>query len=162
LIAAPTAALTPDYSISGSFTSARAAQQTNVFSGVSNALRLLDRAGDGPMGPLLKGMVKDDDETLCYNARQTEDFSVDFTNAFRLAQIPADMHLKTASIRYDTHWSQDGNIVSVHREFESKVSQPVCSGALRAEAVAALAKIRDDYSVQTRLVAASGKNEDQP
>jgi transglutaminase-like putative cysteine protease len=161
LIAAPTSALTPDYSISGNFTSARAAQQTNVFSGVSNALRLLDRAGDGPMGPLLKGPVKDEDDTLCYNARQTEDFSIDFGNAYHLAQIPADMHLKTTSIRYDTHWSQDGTIVSVHREFESKVSQPVCSGAVRAEAVAALAKIRDDYSVQTRLVAASGKTEDQ-
>ncbi len=114
------------------------------------------------MGPLLKGTIKDEDETLCYNAKQTEDFSIDFTGGYRLAQIPADMHLKTASIRYDTHWSQDGNIVSVHREFESHVSQPICSGPLRAEAVAALAKIRDDYSVQTRLVAATGKSEDQP
>ena len=70
------------------------------------------------------------------------------------------MHLKTSSIRYDTHWSKDGNIVSVHREFESHVSKPICSGALRAEAVAAMAKIRDDYSVQTRLVAATDKKED--
>ena len=162
LIAAPTSSLTPDYSISGSFTSARAAQQTNIFSGVSNALRLVERAGDGPMGPLLKGTIKDEDETLCYNARQTEDFSIDFTGAYRLAQIPADMHLKTASIRYDTHWSQDGNIVTVHREFESHVGQPICSGPLRAEAVAALTKIREDYLVQTRLVAATGKSEDQP
>ncbi len=36
--------------MTGSVVSACAAQQTNVFSGVSNALRLLDRSGDGPMG----------------------------------------------------------------------------------------------------------------
>ena len=162
LTAPPTSALTPDYAMTGSVVSARAAQQTNVFSGVSNALRLLDRSGDGPMGPLTNRTVKDDDDTLCYSARQTEDFSIDFSNAFHLAQIPADMHLKTTSIRYDTHWSQDGNVISVHREFESKVSQPVCSGALRTEAVSALAKIRDDYAVQTRLLAASVKSEDQP
>ena len=159
LIASPTDALTPDYSISGSVTTAPAALQTNIFSGMSNALRIVDRAGDGPMGPLLNGAVKDSDDTLCYSARQIEDYAIDFTDAFRLDQLPSDMHLKTASIRYDTHWSKDGNIVTVHREFESRVSQPICTGALRAEAVSALAKIRDDYSVPTRLQAVAGKSE---
>ena len=147
LTATPTDTLTPDYSVSGSVTTAKVAANTNMFSGISNALRVLDRSGDGPMGPLTNRTLKDGDETLCYSARQIEDFSVDFTSAFRLETLPADMHLKTASIRYDTHWSRDGNIVTVHREFESTVSQPICSGALRAEAVSALAKIRDDFSI---------------
>lgn len=157
LDAAPTDDLTPDYAISGSVTTAAAALGTNIFSGVSNALRLVDRAGDGPMGPLINRGVKDDDDTLCYSARQTEDFAIDFTDAFKLDALPADMHLKTAAIRYDTHWSKDGNVVRVHREFESNVGQPVCSGPLRAEAVAALARIRADFSVQTRLLAADRK-----
>lgn len=157
LDAKPTDDLTPDYAISGSVTTANAAFGTNIFSGVSNALRLVDRAGDGPMGPLTNRGIRDDDDTLCYSARQTEDFAIDFTDAFKLDALPADMHLKTASIRYDTHWSKDGNVVRVHREFESNVGQPVCSGPLRAEAVAALAKIRADFSVQTRLMAADKK-----
>ncbi|MBN9553414.1 MAG: DUF3857 domain-containing protein [Alphaproteobacteria bacterium] len=157
LDAKPTDDLTPEYAISGSVTTANAALGTNIFSGVSNALRLVDRAGDGPMGPLTNRGIRDDDDTLCYSARQTEDFAIDFTDAFKLDALPADMHLKTASIRYDTHWSKDGNVVRVHREFESNVGQPVCSGPLRAEAVAALAKIRADFSVQTRLTAADKK-----
>jgi hypothetical protein len=157
LIPSPTDKLTSDYAISGSVTTASAAPGSNVFSGVSNALRMVDRAGDGPMGPLTSSTIKDGDDTLCYSARQTEDFAIDFTDAFKLDALPADMHLKTASIRYDTHWSKDGNVVSVHREFESTVDQPICSGPLRAEAVAALAKIRADFSVQTRLMAADKK-----
>ncbi len=155
----PIGALGPDYAISGSFISASAAPQSNLFSGISNGLRLLDRSGDGPMGPLTSQTVKNDDETLCFNAKQVEDFSVDFTNAFHIDKMPADVHLKTTSIRYDTHWSTDGNIVTVHREFESHVSQPVCSGSLRAEAVSALAKIRDDYSAQTRMLPAAAKSD---
>ena len=104
------------------------------------------------MGPLTGRTVKDEDETLCYSATQIEEFSIDFGDAFHLTQLPADMHLKTAAIRYDTNWFKDGNTVTVHRVFESKVGQPVCSGALRAEAVAALAKIRADFSVQTPMV----------
>ncbi len=159
LIAAPTDALTPDYSVSGSVVTAPAAANTNIFSGVSNALRLLDRSGDGPMGPLTGRTIKDDDETMCYSAKQTEDFAIDFGDAFHLAQLPADMHLKSASIRYDTHWSRDGNTITVHREFESKVGQPVCSGTLRAETVATLAKIRADYSVQTPMVPVDENND---
>jgi hypothetical protein len=158
ITAAPTDALTPDYAISGGVITAPAVGNTNVFAGVSNALRLLDRSGDGPMGPLVNRAVKDSDETICYSARQIEDFSIDFSDALHLTQLPADMHLKTAAIRYDTKWSKDGNIVMVHREFESKVGEPVCSGPLRAEAVSALAKIREDFSVQTQMVPVAEKN----
>jgi len=138
------------YTITGSFHTGRFRSDANIFA-LANGLRLLDISGDGPMGPLNNTSLTDSDETPCYSARQIEDVSVELLNGEHLEQVPADMHVKTANLSYDTHWSVAGSNVSVHREFSSTIDQPICSGQIRKDTAAALARIRVDRRTSTIL-----------
>jgi Domain of Unknown Function with PDB structure (DUF3857)/Transglutaminase-like superfamily len=153
LIASPSGGLNAEYSISGNFLTGRLNPQGNMMP-VANGLRLMNQPGDGPMGPLNNKQLKDSDETPCLSAKQVEDVTVDFTSPYHLEQVPRDAHVKTANLTYDSHWSVSGNTVNVHREFDSHVSQAICTGALRNETAAALAQIRDDYDTPTRVLPA--------
>jgi hypothetical protein len=146
----PTGGSASGYSISGNFSAGRLVPQANILA-LANGLRLLAESGSGPMGPLNNTNLTDTDETPCYSAHQSEDISVDFSDGNHLAQAPTDVHVKTANLSYDTHWSVDGNMVSLHREFVTTIDRPICSGQIRKETAAALAKIRDDYATPTRL-----------
>ncbi len=147
------AEVTPtSFTLKGSFHSAEPGPGGNIFE-LATGLLLFGRSGDGPMGPLDNTRLGDSDPTPCFSARQSEDIVVDLADGAHLAQLPADLHLKSDHITYDSHWSVDGNSVSVHRAFVSSIDQPICSGAARREAAAALEKIRADYAAPTRLAA---------
>lgn len=154
LMASPTGGLNPEYSISGNFVTNRMGPQGNVFL-VANGLRLLSSPGDGPMGPANNKQLKSDDETPCYSAKQVEDVSVDFVSPYHLEQIPHDVHVATANLVYDSHWSVIGNTVNLHRQFDSHVDSATCTGAVRSETAAALTQIRDDYIAGSRVVPAA-------
>jgi hypothetical protein len=145
------------YSMSGSFHPGRPAPQGNIF-GLTNGLVILPRAGDFLAGPLNNKNLAVTDETPCYSGRQVEDISVDFVNGAHLAATPADLHIKTANASYDTHWSSSGNTVTLHREFNFNIDQPICSGKVRQDIAALLSQIRDDYAAPTHLAAASSAN----
>ena len=146
----PTSASTTGYSLSGTFHTGRMLTDGNVFA-LANGLRVLERTGDGPMGPLENARLTNSDETLCYSARQTEEITVDLSSGEHLARVPPDVHVKTASLSYNTHWSVEGDRVSVHRDFVSKIDHAVCSGQTRIETAAALEAIRADYAAATTL-----------
>ena len=140
------------YSMTGSFHLGRPGPQGNIFA-LTNGLVILPRAGDFLAGPLNNKGLAVTDETPCYNGRQVEDISVDFANGAHLAATPTDIHLKTANASYDTRWSSSGNNVTLHREFNINIDQPICSGKVRRDIAAVLPQIRDDYSAPTRLAA---------
>ncbi len=145
------------YSISGSFHPGRPNSQGNIFA-LTNGLAILPRAGDFLAGPLNNRNLTTTDETPCYSGHQVEDISVDFADGAHLAATPADMHIKSANASYDTHWSSSANSVTLHREFNTNIDQPVCSGKVREDIAALLSHIRDDYAAQPHLTAAGSAN----
>lgn len=145
----PLSTQTINYSLNGTFHNDGLGADGNVF-GVTDGLRVLGRAGDGPMGPLDSRLARAV-ETPCYSARQTEDIIVDLPTGERLERLPPDVHVKTANLSYDAHWSMDGNRVAVMRQFVSEIDRPLCTGGIRTDATMALEKIRADYAAPTRL-----------
>ena len=123
---------------------------------MESGLRVLPAAGDFLMGPIGNTKLKDSDPTPCYSGRQVEDLTLDFPANRNLARLPQDADVKTANLHYASHWSVNGQTLSVHREFTSNVDQPLCSGDIRKETMAALARIRDDYGSPVSFVVKSG------
>jgi transglutaminase-like putative cysteine protease len=144
--------------INGRFQAARPPVGGNVMN-LARGLMVLNRAGDGPLGPLGNTTITANDETPCYSGRQVEDIDFEFVNGDHVAAIPSDTHIHTGNIAYDTKWTVSGNTVSLHREFVSKVSEPTCSGKMRQDAADALAKIRADYAQQARIERTAAKAE---
>jgi len=138
------------FTIEGSFHAARPPIGGNMLS-LTWGLQIVNRAGDGLIGPLNNTTITEADETPCYSGRQVEDIDFTFTNGEHLAKVPSDVHIQTENIAYDTHWTSTDNRLMLHREFLAKVSDPICSGRLRREAADVLAKIRSDYAQQALI-----------
>jgi hypothetical protein len=136
--------------VNGSFHTAGRINGGNVVA-LTRGLQLLNRAGDGPLGPLNNTTITASDETPCYSGRQVEDIDFEFVNGDHVAAVPSDTHIHAGNITYDTAWTVSGNKVSLHREFVAKVSEPTCSGRLREDAADALTKIRADHVQQARI-----------
>src|SRR5581483_5978472 len=141
--------------INGNFQTGRFGPNGNVLN-VARGLMILNRAGDGPMGPLGNTTITASDETPCYSGHQVEDIDIQFASD-HVAGVPSDVHIKTDNIAYDTKWTVSGNTVSLHREFVSKVTEPTCSGKVREAAADALAKIRADYAQQIKIERTAAK-----
>ena len=147
---APNSTTAGTVAINGNFHTAGILVGGNI-NALPGGLQLLNRAGDGPIGPMGNTSITASDETPCYSARQVEDIDFEFTGDDHLASVPSDTHIHTGNIAYDTKWTASGKTVSLHREFVSKLSEPTCSGKLRQDAADALAKIRADYEQQARI-----------
>jgi tetratricopeptide (TPR) repeat protein len=92
------------------------------------------------------------DTTVCFSGHQTEDASLKLPSGKSLANLPADADIQTANLTFRTHWSANGQIVSVHREFVSHVETRLCKGQLRIETAAALKQIANDYDKTISLI----------
>ena len=114
-------------------------------------LQLLVRPGDYLLGPLRRAGLPASVPTPCFPGRQTEDLSLVLPEGRKPARLPPDRVIEDADFSYRSHWSLTGQTVVVHREFASRVAAPVCSGALRVRAAAALALIREDQRRQIFL-----------
>jgi transglutaminase-like putative cysteine protease len=156
LTPAPNGTAAGTVAINGNFHTAGMLAGGNV-NALPRGLMLLNRAGDGPLGPLGNTTITASDETPCYSARQVEDIDLEFAKGDHLAAVPSDTHIHTGNIAYDTKWTVSGNTVSLHREFVTKISEPTCTGKLREEAADALAKIRADYEQQARMERVAAK-----
>ena len=108
-------------------------------------LRVLGASGNGPMGSLFGSQLADDADYPCYSVTNREDISLTAPTGMRFAQVPDDVHVTTANIRFDVHWTLAGNTVTAHREFTSRIDQPLCTGAIRETNKAALKQISDSY-----------------
>jgi hypothetical protein len=77
--------------------------------------------------------------------------TLDVGSKYRVTQLPADRTIADDAFTYGSHWSQDGQTVTVRREFVSRVTQALCTGKLRTEAAEALREIRGDYAERVGL-----------
>jgi tetratricopeptide (TPR) repeat protein/transglutaminase-like putative cysteine protease len=114
-------------------------------------LRLFNPAGDGLMGSLYPDNVKDSEPTPCYSGRAMEDISVELPAGTRVISLPPDTRVETANLTFTAHWKFAGNVLSVHREFSSRVGEALCRGAVRKQTAAALKQILDSYDLQILL-----------
>jgi hypothetical protein len=107
-------------------------------------LRILPRAGDVLGEPMFVPDLSRTEPTFCYPGNDREDISLTLPPGRKLGALPPDFTIDTELVHYRSHWSLDGQRVSVSREFRSLVPGPVCQGKAREDMADALAKIRTD------------------
>lgn len=132
----------PQYSISSKYSTPRPL----LFNGMPAGLRLLPATGDILIGPIANTKITDSDPTPCYNAHSSEDLTLNLPGGARVMSLPSDATIKAAQFQYSSHWAQSGQTVTVHREMNTHLTDPLCSGDVRKEAAAAIAAIRKDYA----------------
>jgi tetratricopeptide (TPR) repeat protein/transglutaminase-like putative cysteine protease len=119
-------------------------------------LRILGVTGDGPMGSISSISSNDMSPTPCYSVHQSEDDSLEIPANTRFAAIPPDAQVSTDNVKFTAHWTVAGRVLSVHREFNSKIDQPLCTGAVRRQAARALLEIAISYLGQIRIIPDTG------
>ena len=147
LIAFSPLQLQPEYSVTGNFT---ASGFTEVAAGRSSfvlpgGLRVLGLTGDGLMGPLVPGELKDADPTPCFSAHAYEQVSLEAPPGMKFATVPKDVRVETPNLVFTAHWSLDNDTLTVTREFTSMIAEPLCTGEVRKQSAEALKKIADSY-----------------
>lgn len=109
-------------------------------------VRLLGQTGNGAMGPLDETeMSKATDTIVCFNSYQKEDLSLTAPPSYEFNGMK-DLRVETPNLVFTAHWSQNGQTLTVHREFNSKTDEPLCTGTVRAKSAAALKQISDSYN----------------
>lgn len=144
------------FTVSGEFSSAGWAEWLTgtKVAFMPIGLRVLNVAGDGPMGTIASS--NDMSPTPCFSVHQSEDDSIEIPANVRFASIPTDAQVTTENIRFTAHWTLNGNTLSVHRDFTSTISQPLCTGAVRRQVAKALLEIAISYLGEIRLIPATG------
>jgi transglutaminase-like putative cysteine protease len=107
-------------------------------------LPVLRRPGDFLLGLLSLADMGDEIATPCYAGHQIEDLTLVLPPGRKPMKLPVDRKIDGEMFSYQSHWSVVDHTVSVHREFISRIDQPVCSGALRRDIVAAQREIQRD------------------
>jgi hypothetical protein len=154
-VGTPEAALSNDYSITGRFDLRPRPQWVEGESFTPPpGLWLVTRPGGMFLGLMRLVALKETAETPCFSGTANEELSLELPLGKRVAALPPDADLKGAHFTYSSHWSLEGNIIRVTREFSTDVDSALCSGELRREAATALASIRKDYQSQIALIAA--------
>jgi tetratricopeptide (TPR) repeat protein len=145
--------LTPAYSITGTFSAKGLSDWLDHGEkrGLPKGLRLGRQVGDGMMGPYDPGDLTENDPTACFSGHETEDIALTLPAGTKVTGLPDDFKIETAAITFTAHWSFKDGVVTLHREFRSKTSQALCTGALRKDIAATLKKIADGYDKGLRL-----------
>jgi transglutaminase-like putative cysteine protease len=116
-----------------------------------DGLRAALRPGDLLIGPLDAVSLPATEATPCFPGRQMETVTLDVGPKYHVTQLPPDRTIAHDAFTFRSHWSLQGQAVTVQRELVSRVTQPLCEGKLRAEAAAALHEIRLDYAERVGL-----------
>ncbi|HET7083301.1 MAG TPA: tetratricopeptide repeat protein [Rhizomicrobium sp.] len=140
---------TPEYTISSTF---KTLGWEDNLAGKSRfsmpgGLRLFALTGDNVMGPFDPGNMKPGEPTACFSASQSEDLSLKAPPGHQFLGLPNNVRVETPNILFTAQWSLVGDTLSVHRDFSSKIDQPLCSGIVRTQSAAALKEISDSYNV---------------
>jgi hypothetical protein len=115
-------------------------------------LRLLPSAGDYLAGPLFVRNLPATEPTPCWSGTAVEELSIEPPPGKHFAKVPQDVTVTTANMTFAAHWSQADRVVSVRREFTSKVDQALCAADLRKAVADVLPKIAAAYPMQISLV----------
>jgi hypothetical protein len=141
-----------------SITSKYSTPQPLLFSVMPAGLRLLPATGDLFIGPMGNTKIKDTDPTPCYNGYASEDLTLNLPANAHVTSLPTDTNLKEAEFHYSSHWTQSGQTVTVHREMNSNLKEPLCDGDVRKEAVVALSAIKKDYGAPLPISYGAGEH----
>jgi transglutaminase-like putative cysteine protease len=134
-----------EYKVRGTFQLQNQSALLNAgFFAIWTGLRLLPRPGDVLGGPMFLQNLRKDQPTFCYPGLQTEELSLTLPPGRVLGGLPADVKIDSERVRYRSHWAEDGQRVTVTREFQSLMPGPVCEGLMRDELADELAKVRAD------------------
>ena len=148
----PNSVLGESYAVFGKF---NLDPQPEIFDGNSFSpplgLQLMVRPADYFLGRLSRLTLPDTEPTPCFPVQQTEDLSLELPQGRVPQRLPADRTIAKDWFTYKSHWSMNGQTVSVHREFTSSIDRPECTGELRKQAAAALKDIRRDEAEQVAL-----------
>ncbi len=93
-----------------------------------DGLLVLPRPGDLLIGPLDMANLPASEPTPCFAGRQVQTVTLDVGAKYRVTQLPADRTIANAAFTYGSHWSLQGQAVTVRREFVSQVTEPLCAG----------------------------------
>ena len=146
LMAPPPNADVPSYEISANYSMPGEAAGLGNASGVALAdhLRVASPFSSGFFGPLIDARERDEAAVPCYTGQATDDETLQFPASRHLATLPADTKISKPHLTYVSHWSSDGNSVSVHRELTTRFDAMLCSGADKDDLLAAGDQIRAD------------------
>jgi len=148
LDAPPPLQLAPSYTVTGTFRSTdwkeEAAGSRSFY--LPGGMRLLGIPGDGLMGPLAPGKLKDTEPVSCFSGHEAEDISLAPPPGMHFSETPKDVSIRTANIAFTTHWSLSGDTLAVKRDFLATIDQPFCSAEIRKANADALKQISDSYN----------------
>jgi len=148
----PPEKLATSYTISGNFT---LEAQPELLDGDSftppAGLRLLAHAGDVLLGPLGERGLKDSEPTPCYPGHEVEDVSLTLPPGRHLMRLPKDVAVSFDAASYHSTWTLHGDTLTHRAELVSRITDVLCSGALRREAAAALEAIRHAQRMHVAL-----------
>ena len=103
--------------------------------------------GNDLLGPLYNFRdARGIEPTACFSGREISDLSLELPPGKRVREVPKPTDIKTDFMTYHAQWTLTGRTITVHREFTSKVSDPICLGSVRLAAAKALNEIRGDYN----------------
>jgi transglutaminase-like putative cysteine protease len=119
-------------------------------------LRLLGPFSGAFFGPLLDNRGGDEAAVPCYNGHAVDDETLQFPATRHLATLPPDSHVSRPHITYVSHWSTDGNSISVHRELNTQFDQMLCSGSAKDDLLVAAGQIRKDAATVLLLPHVAG------
>ena len=107
-------------------------------------LRILPRPGDVLGGPMFTPGLSRNEPTFCYPGIESEELNLTLPEGRVLGGLPPDLKIDSELVRYRSHWSLNGQVVTVAREFQSLVPGPVCEREVREDMADVLSQIRSD------------------
>ncbi len=122
-------------------------------------LALFVPPGDLLLGPANSLSLSEDEPTPCFPGHQIEELLLLLPAGHAPAKLPPDRAVENAAFAYHSHWTLHDNVLTVRRELNSNIATPLCEGASRHEAVAAMRLIRRDRQAMVTLEAATKPGE---
>ena len=117
-------------------------------------LQPLPQPGDFLLGPLNVPNLPESEPTTCFAGTQIATTTLDLGTKFVVTHLPPDRSIRHDAFSYTSHWSRQGQAVTVRRELVSRIAAPICDGKLREQTAAALREIRQDYDESVALAPA--------
>jgi transglutaminase-like putative cysteine protease len=150
---APTTELTPQYVYGSRYQTARGIQTDAGFS-LPEGLNLLDAYSPAFLGPVADSRYLTSEALPCFSGKLVDDYTLQFPADKRLVSLPPDGVVTSTNIDYRSHWTLQGNTLSVHRELHAHFDKALCTGNVLRETRAALLGIVRDYNTRIALAAA--------
>jgi len=149
---APTGDLTPQYNYKTNFQFGRPLQSDAGFV-PPEGLNLVDAYSAALFGPVAESQFANSDSLPCFSGRLVDDYTLEFPADKRLVALPPDGQVLSANIDFRSHWSLNGNVVSVHRELHAHFDTALCTGDVLRDTRAAIVRIRKDYLTRIAIAA---------